>query len=384
MPFLTEEPTIAEIDDLDVHSESTMSMSTAMSTVGSQIPSTVGTFAGSTASIKAQPWRKVLTGQWLKSQSQIGTSGESSGKSRRTSATEPPRIPEVEASRFAESNSVKTDFLSVSYTSQVSALGGTAPPQVEQNAANLENIPRVVPKWKCFIKSFTATHIMLCFVPASFDDLRILVQGHSIVQLTQEATTDQEQSRDREQSSPPFISVDGVEFARKVRKVHVSGNKAQGSQFSENNQPGSGTSEQELSSSQEHLTEGCDETRDPHLNLPDLERPPVNEQPEAIPADMPEPEAAIANEALPDNYKAFAIPVYIYNCPLNSLTDQLVNKWTYKSPSDIYQDLTFSSESEDKTQEDKEETKKEVSWEYRSLYLTICGTFLPLFTQCII
>ena len=183
-----------------------------MSTVGSQIPSTVGTVAGSTASFKAQPLRKVLTGQWLKSQSQIGTSGESSGKSRRTSATEPPRIPEVETSRFAESNSVKTDFLSTSYTSQASALGGAAPPQVEQSTANLENIPRVVPKWKCFIKSFTATHIMLCFIPASFDDLRILVQGHSIVQLTQEATTDQEQSRDREQSSPPFISVDGVEF----------------------------------------------------------------------------------------------------------------------------------------------------------------------------
>ena len=361
MPFLTEEPTIAEIDDLDFHSESTMSMSTAMSTVGSQIPSTVGTFAGSTASFKVQPLRKVLTGQWLKSQSQIGTSGDSSGKSRRTSTAEPPRNPEAETSRFAESNSVKTDFLSVSYTSQVSALAGAVPPQMEQNAANLENIPRVVPKWKCFIKSFTATHIMLCFVPASFDDLRLLVQGHSIVQFTQEASIDQEQSQDREPSSPPFISVDGVEFAHKVRKVHVSGNKAQGSQFCEDNQPESGTTKQERSSSQEPLTKSCDETRDPDLNSSEFEEPPLNERPDAKLADMPEPEAAEANEALPDNYKAFAIPVYIYNCPLNSLTDQLVNKWTYKSPPDLFQDLTFSSESEDKTQE---ETKNEVSQEY--------------------
>ena len=176
----------------------------------------------------------------------------------------------------------------------------------------------------------------------------------------------------------------GLNFARKVRKVHVSGNKAQGSQFSENNQPGSGTTEQELSSSQEHLTEGCDGTREPDLNLPELENRPANEQAEAIPADVPEPEAAQANEALPDNYKAFAIPVYIYNCPLNSLTDQLVNKWTYKSPSDIYQDLTFSPESEDKAQDDKEETKKEVSYKYGSCYLKIYGTFLALFTKCVI
>ena len=334
-----------------------------MSTVGSQIPSTVGTFAGSTASFKVQPLRKVLTGQWLKSQSQIGTSGDSNGKSRRTSATEPPRNPEAEPSRFAESNSVN-NFLSVSYASQLSALAGASPPQLERNAANLENIPRVVPKWKCFIKSFTATHIMLCFAPASVDDLRLLVQGHSIIQFTQEARMDQEQSQDREQSSPPFISVDGVEFAQKVRKVHVSGNKAQGSQFSENNQPGSGTTKQELSSSPEHLTKSCDEIGDPDLNSSEFEKPPLNERPDAIPADIPEPEAAKANEVLPDNYKAFAIPVYIYNCPLNSLTDQLVNKWTYKSPSDIFQDLTFSSESEDKIQEDKEETKNEASYEY--------------------
>ena len=63
---------------------------------------------------------------------------------------------------------------------------------------------------------------------------------------------------------------------------------------------------------------------------------------------------------VPDTHKSFTIPVYIYDCPLNSLTDQLVNKWTYRRPVDIYQDLTFASETEDKIREDGEEAKKEV------------------------
>lgn len=35
------------------------------------------------------------------------------------------------------------------------------------------------------------------------------------------------------------------------------------------------------------------------------------------------------------------LPIYVYNCPLNSVMEQLVNRWTYNRPADIFEDLTF-------------------------------------------
>ena len=362
LPFLTEEPTIAEVDDLDANSESTMS--TAMSTVGTQIPSTLGTFAGSTTSLKSQPLRKVLTSQWLKSQSQnIANGTEGGNKSRRTSATEAPKVLDDEGRKLVDNSSLKTDFMSASYASQLSGLPSAPPPAIELNS-NLANLPRVIPKWKCYIKSFTATHIMLCFVPASFDDLRLLVQGLGIVQFSRDGAANQDQCKDREESSPPFIDVDGVECVQKVKKVHVSGNKAEGSGFPQSIQPDFGGTEHELASDQEIPTLNFDKYKDVDVTAGQAEEAVADERPADI--YLPEvheqrPEPPKPNVVLPDNYKGFVIPVYTYNCPLNSLTEQLINKWTYKSPADIYQDLTFSPECEDKTQEG-EGSQKEVGF----------------------
>lgn len=35
------------------------------------------------------------------------------------------------------------------------------------------------------------------------------------------------------------------------------------------------------------------------------------------------------------------LPIYVYNCPLTSVMEQLVNRWTYNRPADIFEDLTF-------------------------------------------
>ena len=35
------------------------------------------------------------------------------------------------------------------------------------------------------------------------------------------------------------------------------------------------------------------------------------------------------------------LPLYVYNCPMNILSEQLVNRWTYTRSPDIYEDLTF-------------------------------------------
>ena len=44
---------------------------------------------------------------------------------------------------------------------------------------------------------------------------------------------------------------------------------------------------------------------------------------------------------IPRDSTSVNLPCYIYNCPLEYLSEQLVNKWTFDQPQDIYEDLTF-------------------------------------------
>ena len=46
----------------------------------------------------------------------------------------------------------------------------------------------------------------------------------------------------------------------------------------------------------------------------------------------------------PPEFSAYNLPIYIYNCPLADLSEQLVNKWTHHKAFDIYEDLQFKSD----------------------------------------
>ena len=48
-----------------------------------------------------------------------------------------------------------------------------------------------------------------------------------------------------------------------------------------------------------------------------------------------------AEPPLEPEEEALDLPVYIFNCPLSMVTEQLINKWTYHRPDDITEDLTF-------------------------------------------
>ena len=53
------------------------------------------------------------------------------------------------------------------------------------------------------------------------------------------------------------------------------------------------------------------------------------------------PPTARAESPASPTHSPYSLPVYIYNCPLNDLSEQLVNKWTYQRPFDVYEDLQF-------------------------------------------
>ena len=324
--------------------------------------------------------RKVLTTQWLKSQAQLVHHAAADPTTPEHVHGDPSRTVDSEASK-KYTDGAKSDLASAFSPPAAAWPDSGVRPRRRSGAAALATPPvpevsssghvscHVVPRWRCFIKSVTVTHLMLSFVPASFDDLRLLVQGSGIVQFTQEPreTDDAKDSKERKstESSGSYLDVDGVEYVQKVRKVHVSGNKVSVSelpkQAEEEEEVFSGTRDEATAPEEEETPdaaaavaaqEDAPECHDHHGNSDEAESP----------------EGEAAESAAPDTYTSLVLPVYTYNCPLSCLTDQLVNKWTFKSDADIYQDLTFASE--EKAAE--EEAKKE---EVRAAQSSCCRKF---------
>ena len=57
------------------------------------------------------------------------------------------------------------------------------------------------PRWRCFIRSLNGTQLFLTFVPATFDDLKILVQGDTTPNLPKDkdGAVDKETAKTTEQ-----------------------------------------------------------------------------------------------------------------------------------------------------------------------------------------
>lgn len=49
----------------------------------------------------------------------------------------------------------------------------------------------------------------------------------------------------------------------------------------------------------------------------------------------------VGAELMSSGMRSPVLPLYVYNCPLGIITEQLLNRWTYERPRDIYEDLTF-------------------------------------------
>lgn len=51
--------------------------------------------------------------------------------------------------------------------------------------------------------------------------------------------------------------------------------------------------------------------------------------------------------AVPPAKGPMVIPVYVYDCHLHSITESLVNRWTFSLPADLHEDMTFTAEGDD-------------------------------------
>lgn len=346
LPFLVDEGTLENVDgDHDARSESTVSMTTSTSVTSASIASySVQSAVMSGKGTQPQKTLKqVLNAQWQHSHSLASSQSQKQGITGSGTGT-PIRL---------QSDEHQGDL-------------DHGRPVLQQS--DLDHMMRVTPRWRCFIKSVNTTHIMVTFVPATYDDLRILIQGQGIFRVQDAINKNKDpivsEKNDLienididgvEHATASYMNVDGVEYALKVNKKSLSDQTE--SDRERHSSGASGVKEDSprvIAKASQDVSDGISkETGRSEDTVKEIPGEVSQEDEDTEQLDTPletvedmsaEPECGEC-EDVPSGYSSFLMPVFVYNCPLSSLTQQLVNKWTYQKPVDIFQDLTFKSES---------------------------------------
>ncbi|ELT88147.1 hypothetical protein CAPTEDRAFT_195377 [Capitella teleta] len=168
---------------------------------------------------------------------------------------------------------------------------------LKNNEAFLEDDSAGVARWCCFLKSVSSSQVLLCFVPASYDDLEMLSR-------TQKPETPVKTDAKADET------LKGPEAPGPERKFSLESGTITGDS--------STTLDAFLASSPSNAQEASPSQTSPAAPPPPP--PPQKETPEL---------------------KTMQLPVYVYNCPLNYLSEQLVNRWTFQKLNDLYEDMQF-------------------------------------------
>ena len=274
---------------------------------------------------------------------------------------------------------------------------GTPRPQdvsslLQQEGIDGSKTVKGTPKWRCFIKSITSTHMMICFVPATYNDLMLLsykkgnlgelvayarqssaekkqspeeefklnsVESGSYLEKTisvenNVSVSDKNVQRDQEKPDPSDISIDTGQgkptSETRSEDMSASDKLVQSRQSKEESQKQQkevvGITDSQKKDQMMDLAETNDTGQDVNntSTMVKEEQPHDEENKENIDPERTK-EETIEKETEPNGVRnCLFLPVYVYNCPLSYLTDQMVNKWTYKNPGDIFEDLHFIAE----------------------------------------
>lgn len=203
--------------------------------------------------------------------------------------------PEYTFSSLSLQQSAVADFSKCKKCSDLGSLG-----QFLDSSRGLpDDITENIPKWKCFVKGYSSSHVTLTLVPATYGDLKKLYFPCSAV-------------------SP--------EMPDKTVEDSNSRN----------------VSENENAPSDVPGDENVDDTFE-NKNLDDAS---INENTEtdASMNDYAEADAPINENVDVDDKKSFVMPIYVYNCVSISIINQLVQLQQHIKIVDIYEDNTFECE----------------------------------------
>lgn len=228
------------------------------------------------------------------------------------------------------------------------------------------------PKWKCFLKRISVTHLILTFVPASFADLKLLMLNEASIEGLHPKALKLFPAINggKTEDGKNFFAKD-CDFVFKKDssdKIEDTGSIPESNSVPEmNDQTCLSLDLAELGPSMSHLntsspfrvransldmmprkpgqlelrrrTRTCsmDSRHKKKFSLQPLSPPHLNLEPIT-----PEPQKLQIPLNHNPQFGALTLPVYVYDCPLSALMDVIVYKEHEKRPRDIYEDSTYS------------------------------------------
>ncbi|XP_060082039.1 KICSTOR complex protein SZT2-like [Ylistrum balloti] len=180
------------------------------------------------------------------------------------------------------------------------------------------------PQWRCFVRASSNTRMFLTFLPASFDDLLKLNDLEEIVK-----------------SKSSSMCEDGFKDGSLGRNAKLKADfltpvTSLGEKFVSDSDSNTIVDRPEGSEAQISGTDKDVEV-DEQTELENLER-------EDTVTDLP---GEMEEESNKENkYLTCVVPMYVYECYLNNVTDSLINPWTFELAADIFEDCTFQTKGE--------------------------------------
>ncbi|KAK7100732.1 hypothetical protein V1264_023626 [Littorina saxatilis] len=211
------------------------------------------------------------------------------------------------------------------------------------------------PMWKCYTKAVSTGHMLLTFIPASYDDLLLLNKteeekegpcaGHERKSGdSEDITSPRPQTTDcpgdtatEEDSATGATPATATTTATVAYHVSEDTDSCTTGQMS-----GEGRRGSSALSGAEHFS----------TTLITVTEPSPCQSPERTVAQSREDDVkewvnTSCSAAVPPAKGPMVIPVYVYDCHLHSVTESLVNRWTFTLPPDLFEDMTFTADGDD-------------------------------------
>ncbi|XP_025109017.1 KICSTOR complex protein SZT2-like isoform X3 [Pomacea canaliculata] len=244
--------------------------------------------------------------------------------------------------------------------------------QSSSGLAGIGSLQQNQAMWRCFVKATSSTQMIVTFLPASYDDLLLLnSQKHPEEELAENACS-------TGNNTGATVTADVVESASGwsgeaedwgSRRSNVKQDEMEISQSN------TGDLESNRVIVPSSVPTACDDTYS--LTAADMSGgeavlsvatsagdkapPAVITVTKASPGQSPERTIPLCREedikewvktsssvVQPQVKGPLLIPIYVYDCIYNNVIESLVNRWTFTLQPDIYEDLSFVSETGDK------------------------------------
>ncbi|GFN80127.1 protein szt2-like isoform x1 [Plakobranchus ocellatus] len=198
------------------------------------------------------------------------------------------------------------------------------------------------PMWKCYIKMDCADHLLMTFVPASFEDLLLLnpapvTSSPDDSSLAQDIVQPTDPTAFLENLLGTSLDAEDVVITELPPILPTFADKQKTSKeetHRDSVQIGSSTTRQISISLPDGIdTAVVEDARD--MSLPDREKKNENVQ-DWVNSSSRCMKTAVSGE--------LRMPVYAYSCQLKNVTASLTDRWSFTLPEDIVQDFSFKSD----------------------------------------